>query len=42
MSEAFAGSSYIQQLVLGEVNEIVQRYRGSVTTPVDLVVWSPF
>ena len=25
MSQAFAGSSYIQQMVLGEVNEFVQR-----------------
>jgi len=38
MSQAFAGSSYIQQRVLGEVNEFVQRYRGSVAPPVDLAL----
>ena len=29
MSQAFTGSGYIQQIVMGEVNEFVQRYRGS-------------
>jgi hypothetical protein len=38
MSQTFAGSSYIQQMVLGEVNEFVQRYRGSVAPPVDLAL----
>jgi ABC-2 type transport system permease protein len=38
MSQAFAGSGYIQQMVLGEVNEFVQRYRGSAAPPVDLAL----
>jgi ABC-2 type transport system permease protein len=29
MSQAFSGSGYIQQIVLGEVNEFVQRYRAA-------------
>lgn len=36
MSQAFTGSSYIQQIVLGEVNEFIQRYRGSAAPPVEL------
>ena len=36
MSQAFAGSSYIQQIVLGGVNEFVQCYRGSVNRAPDL------
>ena len=42
MSQAFAGSSYIQQMVPGEVNELVQRYRGSVAPPVDLALRERF
>ena len=38
MSQAFTGSGYIQQIVLGEVNEFVQRYRGSAAPPVDLAL----
>jgi len=38
MSQAFAGSGYIQQMVLGEVSEFVQRYRGSAVPPVDLAL----
>ncbi len=38
MSEAFVGSGYVQQIVLGEVNEFVQRYRGSSTPLVDLAL----
>lgn len=38
MSQAFTGSGYIQQIVLGEVNEFVQRYRGNPTPPVDLAL----
>ncbi len=37
MSQAFTGSGDIQQIVLGEVNEFVQGYRGSPAPPVDLV-----
>lgn len=36
MSQAFTGSSYIQQIVLGEVNEFIQHYRGSAAPPVEL------
>lgn len=36
MSQAFAGSGYVQQIVAGEVTEFVQRYRGSATPPVEL------
>ena len=38
MSQAFIGSGDAQQIVLGEVNEFVQRYRGNPTPPVDLVL----
>lgn len=38
MSQAFTGSGYIQQIVTGEVNEFVQRYRGNVTPQVDLAL----
>jgi ABC-2 type transport system permease protein len=38
MSQAFIGSGHIQQIVLGEVNEFVQRYRRSATPPVDLAL----
>lgn len=38
MSQAFTGSSYIQQIVLSEVNEFIQHYRGSATPPVDLAM----
>ncbi|CAG0997400.1 Inner membrane transport permease YhhJ [Methylophilaceae bacterium] len=42
MSQAFTGSGYIQQIVLGEVNEFVQRYRGSAALPVDLALRARF
>jgi ABC-2 type transport system permease protein len=38
MSQAFTGSGYIQQIVMGEVNEFVQRYRGGTTPPVDIAI----
>lgn len=38
MSQAFTGSGHIQQIVLGEVNEFVQRFRGSQVQPVDLAL----
>jgi ABC-2 type transport system permease protein len=38
MSQAFSGNNYIQQMVLGEVNEFVDRYRRSVVPPVDLAL----
>jgi len=42
MSQAFAGSGYIQQMVLGEVGEFVQRYRGSSVPPVGLALRARF
>ena len=36
MSQAFSGSGYIQQMVLGEVQEFARRYRASTTLPVDM------
>ncbi|MAY39951.1 MULTISPECIES: ABC transporter permease [Spongiibacter] len=36
MSQAFTGSSYIQQIALGEVSEFVQRYRSDSSLPIDL------
>jgi ABC-2 type transport system permease protein len=42
MSQAFSGSGYIQQMVLDEVNEFVQRYRRSATPQVDLVLRARF
>lgn len=42
MSQAFTGSGYIQQIALSEVNEFVQRYRGSPTPPVDLALRARF
>lgn len=42
MSQAFTGNGYIQQIVMGEVNEFVQRYRGTAAPPVELVLRSRF
>jgi len=42
MSQAFSGSSYVQQMVMGEVTEFVQRYRGSTPPPVDLALRARF
>lgn len=38
MSQAFTGNWYIQQIVLTEVNEFVQRYRGNAAMPVELAL----
>lgn len=38
MSQAFTGSGYIQQIVVDEVNEFVQRYRTSTPLPADLTL----
>lgn len=38
MSQAFTGSGYIQQIVVGEVNEFLQRYRASTPMPADLAL----
>ncbi|WP_311970379.1 ABC transporter permease [Pseudomonas baltica] len=37
MSQAFTGSGYIQQMINGEITEFVQRYRGALALPVELV-----
>ena len=42
MSQAFTGAGYVQQIVTGEVDEFVQRYRGSVAPPVDLALRARF
>ncbi|GAB6037932.1 ABC transporter permease [Fundidesulfovibrio butyratiphilus] len=36
MTQAFIGNSYIQNIVLGEVNAFVQRYRGTTASRVSL------
>jgi ABC-2 type transport system permease protein len=38
MSQAFTGTAYVQQIVLGEVDEFVRRYRAVPALPVDLAV----
>ena len=38
MSQAFSGNAYVQQIVLSEVSEFVQRYRGTAAPPVDLAL----
>jgi len=42
MSQAFSGNLYVQQIVTGEVDEFVQRYRGSSAPPVDLALRARF
>lgn len=42
MSQAFAGNGAVQQIVMGEVNEFVQKYRGTASLPVELAVRSRF
>ena len=42
MSQAFVGNSYVQQVVMGEVNEFVQHYRGIAPPPVELVLRARF
>jgi ABC-2 type transport system permease protein len=42
MSQAFVGNGDVQQIVMGEVNEFVQRYRGSPAPPVDLALRARF
>lgn len=36
MSQAFSGGGYIQNIVSGEVNEFLNRYRSAASLPVDL------
>jgi len=42
MSQAFAGSGYIQSIVSDEVSEFVNRHRSAATVPVDLVLRARF
>jgi ABC-2 type transport system permease protein len=42
MTQAFTGSGYIQQMVMNEINEFVQRYRSSAAPPVDLALHARF
>jgi len=42
MAQAFTGSGYIQQIVNGEVNEFLKRYRASTELPVDLALRARF
>lgn len=42
MSQAFVGSGYVQQIVMGEVTEFAQRYRAQNVLPVDLALRARF
>ena len=42
MTQAFAGSSYVQQMVMDEVNEFVARYHSVTPPPVDLALRARF
>jgi len=42
MSQAFAGSGYIQTIINDEVSEFAQRYRGRTAPPVDLALRARF
>ncbi len=42
MSQAFTGSSYIQQMIQGEVNEFVRGHRDGTTVAVELAVRTRF
>ncbi|AKG71776.1 membrane protein [Serratia fonticola] len=42
MSQAFLGNSYIQNIVTGEVNEFMERYREGTALPVDLEIRTRF
>ncbi|ODU73029.1 MAG: hypothetical protein BGP10_12935 [Rhodanobacter sp. 68-29] len=42
MTQAFIGSGYIQQIAMGEIDEFVQRHRGSTAPPVDLALRARF
>lgn len=42
MSQAFSGNGAVQQIVMGEVNEFVQRYRQTSVQPVELALRSRF
>ncbi|MBX7212365.1 MAG: ABC transporter permease, partial [Verrucomicrobiaceae bacterium] len=42
MSQAFAGSGDVQQIVTGEVNDFVRRYRGGADLPAEITVRNRF
>lgn len=42
MTQAFSGSGYIQQIVLGEVQEFMQRHRGTAEPAVELALRARF
>lgn len=42
MSQAFSGSSYVQQMVLAEIDEFTRRYRGGAAPPVELALRARF
>ena len=42
MSQAFSGNAYVQQIVMAEVSEFSQRYRGSQALPVELALCMRF
>jgi ABC-2 type transport system permease protein len=42
MTQAFAGSGYVQSIVMGEVDAFVRRYRADAPSPVDLILRSRF
>ena len=42
MSQAFVGSGYVQQIVMGEINEFVQRQHASAVPPVELALRARF
>jgi len=42
MNQAFTGSGYVQQIVMGEVSAFAQRHRASVVAPVELVLRARF
>ena len=42
MSQAFTGNGYIQQVVMAEINEFVQRYRATPKLPVELELRARF
>lgn len=42
MSQAFVGSAHVQQVVMGEVDEFVRRYRGAEEAPISLALRARF
>jgi ABC-2 type transport system permease protein len=42
MGQAFSGSGYVQQIVLGEISEFTEHYRASSVPPVDLALRARF